>query len=338
MKKSVLSLLLLVLCFGFVRGQDNEYIPPVDTALISYSPNGQYIAIGLNKAVEIVEVASNEAIQTFNLETDIWAAPIWSPDGQIIAFGNRTNLELWTDLSSSPRQVALYEGEVRGFGAIKANAWSSDGRIIAFTTGDAVDLWDTESNHFLIRYNPDGTPWSLAWKHDSNRLLIGGSLFLEIYNAQAQISEKRFSLEPFLDSEGNYVNPAALSIVWSPLEDAFAFASETNIDLVYLSEFANQQGGIIYSDSPFFNGHESDVYSIAWHPSGLYLASSGQDSIIRIWDAVKGEEIYKIELPENTFIRSVAWSPDGSQLVYGSPDGEAELVFVDSAEFLPREE
>ena len=60
-------------------------------------------------------------------------------------------------------------------------------------------------------------------------------------------------------------------------------------------------------------GHESRVNSVTFSPDGIRLASGSDDTTIRIWDTITGEELNTLRGHE-TYISSVAFSPDGTRL------------------------
>ena len=61
-------------------------------------------------------------------------------------------------------------------------------------------------------------------------------------------------------------------------------------------------------------GHTSQVWGVAFHPSGKIVVSGGYDKTIRIWDVRKGEEIRNIQTHASQ-IYSVDVSPDRKQIV-----------------------
>jgi WD40 repeat protein len=70
--------------------------------------------------------------------------------------------------------------------------------------------------------------------------------------------------------------------------------------------------------------HEGPVFSAAFSSDGNRIASSGQEGIIRIWDAATGQLQRKIPAHEDV-VYSVAFSPDGQCVASGSVDGTVKL-------------
>ena len=53
------------------------------------------------------------------------------------------------------------------------------------------------------------------------------------------------------------------------------------------------------------------VWSVAFSPDGMTLASAGQDSTVRLWDVETGQEKFSILKGHTHRVYSVAFSPDG---------------------------
>ena len=67
-----------------------------------------------------------------------------------------------------------------------------------------------------------------------------------------------------------------------------------------------------------FVGHTMPVNAVAVSSDGKLIASTGADGIVKVWDAVKGKELF--QLPVQSSGWSVAFSPDGARLVIAAQD------------------
>ncbi|OIN99523.1 MAG: hypothetical protein AUJ51_12645 [Elusimicrobia bacterium CG1_02_56_21] len=66
-------------------------------------------------------------------------------------------------------------------------------------------------------------------------------------------------------------------------------------------------------------GHSDGVLTLAFSPCGKFLATGGEDNMIRLWDNPDGIEIQVIEAHKGD-IRCLAFSPDGDVFASGSWD------------------
>lgn len=76
----------------------------------------------------------------------------------------------------------------------------------------------------------------------------------------------------------------------------------------------------VINEAPFIaNGrvllaHEGPVYSLAFHPDGIHLASGSSDGMIYVWDMETGEVSETIESNPHSAIYGLTYSPDGEEL------------------------
>ena len=73
-----------------------------------------------------------------------------------------------------------------------------------------------------------------------------------------------------------------------------------------------------------FRGHSQEIWSVAFSPDGLTLASGGNDRLVRMWDIETGRLIRSLRGHTAT-IRVVQYSPDGQILATASEDRTIRL-------------
>jgi WD40 repeat protein len=66
--------------------------------------------------------------------------------------------------------------------------------------------------------------------------------------------------------------------------------------------------------------HGAAVSSVALSPNGKWIASTGRDNMLRVWDAATGRELRRIR-EEHPGLRGPVFSPDGKTLAAMSKDG-----------------
>jgi len=73
--------------------------------------------------------------------------------------------------------------------------------------------------------------------------------------------------------------------------------------------------------------HHHLAFGVEWSPDGRWLASSGWNNVIQIWDATTGTIVQVIRDPDNpyTSFYGVAWSPDGQRLACGNNRQEVQM-------------
>ena len=89
----------------------------------------------------------------------------------------------------------------------------------------------------------------------------------------------------------------------------------------------------VYRELRCFEGHESNVTSVAFSADGKRVLSGTLDMTLRLWDMGTGKELRRFEDYAGR-VWSVAFSPDGKRALSGSCDGSIRIWDVETGKEL----
>ncbi|KAL8646517.1 MAG: hypothetical protein Q9210_006098 [Variospora velana] len=76
-----------------------------------------------------------------------------------------------------------------------------------------------------------------------------------------------------------------------------------------------------------FRGHEGRVRSLAVDPSGVWLASGGDDGTIRVWELLTGRQLWYVKVSSDEAVNVVRWRPGTDAVILSAAAGE-DLYFI----------
>lgn len=334
--RSIIAIFVLMIVFASsVAPAVGQRYPPY-TPFVAWNPNGQFLAVGHDTTLTILDANTLEVVNSLNnLEMqDVSAA--WSPDGNRLAIVNGPDLEVWeqvwSDVDAQRSMVYGYyndleppvsrEGNIVSLAAI---AWNPDGSELAVCPGGAIYIIDASTGLRVRRlYDDWGNVTDLDWFADDRFALSA------VFNRFGYVVDAFTGsiLNYFYTDRFTQMSSYVISVAFSP--DGNNLVVGTNDGIIAL--WSNTQAAVIDNDTPDFlfrnlgdQRHSGRVDALEWSPTGQYIATGSQDGTIRLWDAVTGEQLHVINLGEDAWVFSLAWSPDGSKLVYGNADGSVTL-------------
>lgn len=236
-------------------------------------------------------------IQAFEFDDEVQSFSV-SPDGQYIAtVGEDPIARIWDKHSGE----ALFQLEGHGV-PLSAVAFSPDGGVIA--TGNmfgGANVWNVAAQ--AIKFSVDtpqyGTITSIDFSPDNQRIAIG-TLF-EVLVLDAVTGEEQWTTivhEGFcvkFSSDGN------LLVVGTGISGVMVFDART--------------GAVLFEGFEI----EDSFRSVDISPNSQFIAMSGTDGILRIWDFE--HDATMILAGHTDAITSVDFSPDGQILLSASMDG-----------------
>lgn len=142
-----------------------------------------------------------------------------------------------------------------------------------------------------------------------------GSISSMVYNGLREFLDRDFLIQEL--SHDGIVGPVAFSPDGKTLATG---SSERGDNIIYLWNLDNLDA----EPSPL-GGHQGEIHSLVFSPTGKFLASAGEDETVRLWEFDLQKPETRTELPKvftvNTGkVWSVAFSPDESSLAAAGED------------------
>ena len=91
-----------------------------------------------------------------------------------------------------------------------------------------------------------------------------------------------------------------------------------------------------YQFSCILDGHESEIKSLSWSPSGQYLATCSRDKSVWIWEELEDDNFETVAVLQehDGDVKCVAWHPEEDLLVSASYDDSVRLYREDADDWV----
>ncbi|KAK2753439.1 Ribosome biogenesis protein erb1 [Onygenales sp. PD_40] len=77
-----------------------------------------------------------------------------------------------------------------------------------------------------------------------------------------------------------------------------------------------------------FRGHQGRVRSLAIDPTGVWLASGGDDGTVRVWELLTGRQLWTVTLSDEDAVNVVRWRPGKDAVVLAATAGDSIFLMV----------
>ncbi len=169
-----------------------------EVVTVAPSPDGKRLALTAAKGPQLMvwELASGRTVPVNQPATPLNAAPSYSPDGRLLAWGDQTgNVTLWDAVTAqSVRKV----GGLAGY--VMAPTFSPDGRSLAAGGWKRLKVWETATGRERCAFTGyEGDVHALAFTPDGKALAAGGGDGLihvwDVVDLPAGVAGKRLSAD-----------------------------------------------------------------------------------------------------------------------------------------------
>lgn len=269
-------------------------------------------------------------LRTLTGHSDIVKSVAISSDGETLATGSLDQtIKLW-NLATGELLNTLTEHT----GGITCVTFSSDGQTLASSSSNpdgTIKLWDTNTGKLKNTLKGDDflvlSVWSIAISPD-DKILVSG------HHADSTVKVWDLNAGKLLHTLRGHVW-AVHSVAISPDGKIIASGSfDNNIKIwnAYTGELRRTLNGPESPLNPILSWFSSDsIYSVAFSPDGLTLASGGTKQPIILWCLRSGEQKSTLT-GHSEDVYSVAFSPDGKLLASGSADRTIRIWDVSTGE------
>ena len=260
-------------------------------------------------------LVSSASIETSKKDVTTWALPegaiarlgrgcepdiAFSPDGQYIAIGNSLGLWLYDFETLSP--IALWETER---GMVFHIAFSPNGKWIAASNSDHIlKVLDIQNGACLTQVETGDYISGLTFSHDMRSLAAAyaSSSCVEVWSPETGELLTKFTADT---EEAGFHRPITFSTDTRLI--ASTSASDTTDDAEVIVVWDMESGQQIAS----LTAHTYWISTLCFSPCGQFLASSGQDGTVYVWDVSTWQQVRSYTDSGDVYRIIPSYSPDG---------------------------
>ena len=194
--------------------------------------------------------------------------------------------------------------------AVRAVALDSDGRLVLSRADGWLEVWEPHAKVLLDRRRIGGSaPELLATSSDGRLMAIACDGLFRVFELEKLTAR-------FQRTTGEF---GYRSVAFAPDGRTLAVGLVEGPILLLDAQSGEKLASL--------GGHQLGAHALAFNVDARTLASFGGDGTLRLWHIATRQELLTLHRVDNGMITSLAFSPDGGELVAtaGTPDARGEL-------------
>jgi WD40 repeat protein len=308
--------------------------------------NSMYVAWedGLSDGGNIILSRSVDGGLTFN-ETHASDREEGTQSNPTLAVNGNRIAVAWEEYRSD-NTIRIWKGtdgalvrEISGHqAAVRAVEYSPNGTYLASGSEDATTkIWNAATGSLVRNITTHTGPvTSVNWSANGKLLATGSDDHdVVLLNTTGFIEEKRLNqvngmlTDNFVSALSFSPNSSKIAVAYNGRYGTGAPPSGVpsqhfNLTVWNLTGYSNWTRNEFTPDPD--KGHTSSVTDVAFSHNGTYIATSGKDSTLKIWDSATGQRVRNVNLVQ--WVHSISWSADDTHIAAGLGNGSIAIVNI----------